>query len=206
MNISSVVRAPSESYAQDANCAICLAPLNRLLKHRQGNVVIHNDANGARHPMHAKCLKTALVGNRRFGTGNCPICRDPIAWPKPKDSLTDKIIGISTLIIITGAVHGTFSYLTGRPLLVAITPGVISSLMSIESLWLEHKELGLQRSLGVEFGIKLATSAAVMGIPLLASITASQITESIIPNSLVTAILGVGGLIPLAMKFLDDMI
>jgi hypothetical protein len=77
--------------------------------------------------------------------------------------------------------------------------------MSIESLWLEHKELGLQRSLGVEVGIKLLTSVAVIGIPLLASTTASQITESIIPNSLITAILGVSGLIPLVIKFSDEI-
>ena len=118
--------------------------------------------------------------------------------------MSERIIRVSTLIIINGAAHATFSYLTGRPLLLAITPGIMSSLMSIDSLWLEHKELGLQRSLGVEIGIRLATSAAVIGIPLLASITASQITESVIPNSLITAILGVSGLTPFLMKFLDD--
>lgn len=200
MSISSVIRAPSGSYKEDENCALCMAPMDPLLKHRLGNIVIHNNFNGAKHPMHATCLKTALASS-----GNCPICRDRISWPKSKDSLLERITGVSTLIIITGAAHAIFSYLTGRPLLVAITPGVISSLMSIESLWLEHKELGLQCSLGVEVGIKLATSAAVIGIPLLASITASQITESIIPNSLITAILGTSGLIPLVMKFLDDI-
>jgi len=205
MSISSVARAPVGSYSEDDNCAICLVPLNRLLENRLGDIVIHKNSNGAKHPMHAECLKKTLASNHRFdGSGSCPICRDRISWPKPKDSLIERITGVSTLIIITGAAHATFSYLTGWPLLGAIVPGVCSSLMSIDSLWVEHKELGLQRSLGVEIGIKLATSAAVIGIPLLASITASQITESIIPNSLITATLGVGGLIiPFGMKCLD---
>lgn len=207
MSISSVASAPVENYSVDDNCAICLMPLNPLLKHRLGKIVIHNNSNGAKHPMHANCLKTALDSNHQFqvGTGNCPICRDRISWPRPTDSLIDKITEVSILIIITGAAHGTFSYLTGQPLLVAIMPGVIESLKSIKSLWLEHKEMGLQHSLGVELGIKVATSAATIGIPLLASIAASQITESIIPNSLITATLGLIGLFPFTMKFLDEI-
>ena len=65
MSISSVVRAPSGSYKLDDNCAICMVPLNPLLKHRQGNIVIHNNSNGAKHPMHANCLKTAIASNDR---------------------------------------------------------------------------------------------------------------------------------------------
>jgi hypothetical protein len=79
------------------------------------------------------------------------------------------------------------------------------SLMSIDSLWLENKELGLQRSLGIEIGIKLATSAAVIGIPLLASITASRIAESIVPNSLITAALGTIGWIPRMRGLLEGI-
>ncbi len=207
MSISSVIRAPEGRYSQDDNCPICLAPLDFLLKHRLGIPIIHNNSNGAKHPMHEECLKTCLVSQGRFdrNQGNCPICRDPILWPKPNDSLMATTIGLSTIIVITGTSHATLSYLTERPLLIAITPGVMSSLMSIESLWLEHKELGLQRPLSVEIGTRLATSAAVIGVPLLASIAASQITESIIPNSLITSILGVSGLIPVVMKFLNEI-
>jgi hypothetical protein len=157
--------------------------------------------------MHEKCLKTALVSSNQFGIarGSCPHCRKELSWPEPY-SLSGKIIGISTLITMAGAAHATFSYLTGRPLLVAIIPSVTLSLMSIDSLWVEHKEFGLRRSLGVEIGIKLARSAAMIGIPLLASITASHITESTIPNSFVTATLGVVGLLPFMTKFLKDKI
>lgn len=206
MAISSVVKAPSGSYKFDDNCAICLVPLHANLKRRLGKIVIHDTPDGAKHPMHAKCLKAFLDSDDRFGVdrGNCPFCRDRISWPKPKDSLSEKIAEVSIFILMSGAAHATFSYLTGRPLLVAIIPGVLNSLVAIESLWVERKELGLQSSLGVEVGLKVATSAAVFGAPLLASITASQITESIIPNSLITAILGVGGLIPWVMKFLED--
>ena len=145
MSISPVIRAPSEIYKEDDNCPVCFAPLSRLLKHRQGNVVIHNNSNGSRHPMHESCIKTHLVSNHRFdiGIGNCPMCRDQISWPKPTNSLIKRIAGVSTCIIITGAAHATFSYLTGRPIIVAITPGVISSLMSIESFWLEHERAGI---------------------------------------------------------------
>lgn len=194
MSVSSIAYAFSGTYSEDDKCAICLVPLNPDLSHRLGNIVIHDNSHGAKHPMHETCLKTSLGSNPRFDIdrkGNCPICRERISWPKPKDSLCERIGSASPLIIIAGVAHATFSYLTGRPLLVAITPGVITSLRSIKTLWLEHKELELQRSLGVEIGIKLANSAAAISLPLLASITASQITESIIPNSLITATLGV---------------
>lgn len=214
MSISSVIRAPRGSYNPDDSCAVCLSPLNPLLD----TPVIHEGENGAKHPMHAKCLKDAMekqVANQHpvaislnpfdFYAKDCPVCKDRIFWPLPKDSLNHKIIGASTVIVMAGAAHATFSYLTGWPLIGAITPSVISSLMSIESLWLRNKEWGLERSLGVEIARNLATSALVIGVPLLASMAASHITESIIPNSLITATLGVGGLFPHVMKFLNDI-
>lgn len=197
MSISQVTIA--KQYNRHDPCAICMAPIDPLLRERTGWIVIHNNSNGALHPMHEDCLKQHLAGHSR---GRCPICRDPILWPKPEE---DRTIRAIASIIINGTAHATLSYLTGRPLLIAITPGVITSLMSIDSLRLEQKELGLRRPLGVEIGIKLATSAAMIGIPLLASITASQITESIIPNSLITATLGTVGLIPFLKRFLDDV-
>lgn len=206
MSISTVVRAPSKSYSKHDICGICRVVLHPLLEHKLGDIVIHKDSNGAKHPMHADCLKTALATDPRFRidrTGNCPICRDRIAWPKLRDSLSHKIVAVAVVIIMSAAMHAIFSYLTGRPLVAAITPSITLSLRSINALWLEHKEIGLERSLAVEAGINLATSTAMIGIPLLASMAASEITESVIPNSLITATLGTIGLIPFMTRFLE---
>lgn len=71
---------------------------NPYLEDVLGKIVIHDNDNGKKHPMHATCLKKSLTGKSRIGIGDgdCPICRDPIQWPK--NSLSDRITGVAIFI------------------------------------------------------------------------------------------------------------
>lgn len=207
MTISSIIKAPPESCREGDTCALCMDFLshrrNLVIGNRRGWAVIHNSPNGALHPMHDLCFKK--IFSTQSGTGICPFCREQVSWSelKNKDSLIEKIGDIVALSICAGVAHSTLSYLTGRPLLMATIPGVLYSSAAVESLWHQYKEVGLQYSLPTEFGREFKTSALLITIPLLAAISASQISDSIVPNSLITATLGVSGLFFLGMRFLD---
>ena len=195
------------SYEPKDNCPICFEIMDPALSDRLGVIVIHDGKDGFKHPMHATCLKIALCSQAQFREikmGKCPVCRALISYPKPP-GLFEKTIQVGTFIAFAAMGHAALSQITNQPKLIAMTPGICSSLMAINAVFVEREELGLRGSLIAEIAKKVAVPIAVIGVSFAASATASQITDSRISNSVITATLGTVGLMPLVMKFMNPL-
>lgn len=133
MAVSSVTRARLGTYHQNDACAICMTALNPRLERRLGCIVIHESKDGAKHPMHADCVKQYFASSNFYqNIGPCPHCRARISLPSENTQL-DKAVEALIFSVISGAAHATLTYFTGMPLVVAASKNLYKSTYYRES-------------------------------------------------------------------------
>lgn len=193
-----IIEAPIESYDRKKDtCPICLDTLNPLRHSALRVIAMHRGENGHKHPMHAVCLKNSIqnkaypnnTSTNNTQTGKCPVCRDTIYWQNRSLNLLEKVVVLSTYSMIATVFHAVFSCLTQKPMLVAVTPYALDSFLSINAIFIEHREIGLKTPLNLEVTKEVSKSILKIGAPLIASACASEITDSTLLNSFITGTL-----------------